>query len=82
MLESTKPYLDPIGPVKVNVTEQYVNFEIIVSILLISIIYNYTTPGKIKSYHPTSGLMISDVEQVKIYLSVPTDDWIFPVHLS
>lgn len=29
MLESTKPYLDPIGPVKVNVTEQYVNFEII-----------------------------------------------------
>ena len=53
MLESTKPYLDPIGPVKVNVTEQYVNFEIIVSILLISIIYNYTTSGKIKSYHPT-----------------------------
>ena len=31
MLESTKPYLDPTGTVAVNVTEQYVNFEVIVS---------------------------------------------------
>lgn len=29
MLESTKPYLDPIGTVAVNVTEQYVSFEVI-----------------------------------------------------
>ena len=33
MLESTKPYLDPTGTVAVNVTEQYVNFEIFVSTL-------------------------------------------------
>ena len=31
VLTSTRPYLDPVGSVTVNVTKQYVNFEIIVS---------------------------------------------------